>query len=360
MQMQPGHAQQRPKRLPRALEWPSINTKDQYKKGDDFRAWYSSYAEQTRHVRAALKADHLMTAVERAIKDNCEAHYTAAGRPLATVPLEELKRYISDTFQPTDIVYRRVVSFLNLRQDGSENVEDYCQRRSQLTALLSIDGVVVAETLERSLFVSSLAADMQKEIMRKSDWWDCPIGDLITRVKSEDKAKREQGNASAARKRQHLLVAAGGPRTSVSTGHAPDEGKDAPKSGRARTEALTNLAVRRTDQLGKGDAQLQAGDRPSQKHMRHLYPKDLWDERVRRGPNNEMLPCQSASRKACFERDRHPVTKKPWCLLCDVQGHTLATCKHAAERHKRGAKPFKSARQPDRNRRGESAKRQRK
>ena len=102
------------------------------------------------------------------------------------MPLEELKRYISDTFQPTDIVYRRVVQFLNLRQDGSENVEDYCQRRSQLTALLSIDGVVVAETLERSLFVSSLAADMQKEIMRKSDWWDCPIGDLITKVKSED------------------------------------------------------------------------------------------------------------------------------------------------------------------------------
>ena len=105
---------------------------------------------------------------------------------------------------------------------------------------------------------------------------------------------------------------------------------------------------------------MQATDRVSQKHMRHLYSKDLWEERVRRGPNHEMLPCNSASRKACFERDCHPVTKKPWCLLCDKEGHTLATCKQAAERHKWGTNKFKSARRPDRNRRGESAKRQRK
>ena len=57
------------------------------------------------------------------------------------------------------------------------------QRRAQLTSLLAIDGVVVAETLERSLFVSSLSADMQKEVMRKSDWWDCQIETLYTRAK---------------------------------------------------------------------------------------------------------------------------------------------------------------------------------
>ena len=101
-------------------------------------------------------------------------------------------------------------------------------------------------------------------------------------------------------------------------------------------------------------------DRISQKHMRPLYSSDLWEKRLQRGPQDEMLPCNSADRKACFERDRHPVTKKPWCLLCDKEGHNLATCKQAADRHKRGVGKLKSVRTGDRNRRGESAKRQRK
>ena len=80
---------------------------------------------------------------------------------MASMLLDELKDYISTTFQPTDIVYKRVGAFLNLKQEGTETVEDYCQRRSQLTALLSIDGVAVVKTLERSLFdVASLSTNM--------------------------------------------------------------------------------------------------------------------------------------------------------------------------------------------------------
>ena len=327
-------------RIPRQLEWPlmtdDMKFKPSYGKGrTDFRSWWTGYSELTRHVEPALRALHLLTAVQDGVKLNCEDHFHAQGRQMSAVSLDELKNHIIATYEPTDGVYRRICTYVDLAQ-GSYNLESYIRRRQEAANTLAADAVVVPEIIERALLVRSLEPSLSTELMRKVGWWDKPVATLITEAIATDKAKRSSETRKPAKpqlsrtKSHYLSVAAGRQRTSSGNG---GERKPA-------TEALATATARQGRRQGKGmdAARAQQKFPPSTKDMQKLYSPDQWARRTKPVAGQRPRTDPLGADRDLFEKDVHPVSGKPYCISCKTTGHTLASCPVlAAARNKRKA-----------------------
>ena len=97
---------------------------------------------------------------------------------MSAVTLEELRKHIIATYEPTDAVYRRINAYVDLAQ-GSYNLESYIRRRQEAANTLAADAVVVPEIIERALLVCSLEPSLSTELMRKVGWWDKPVATLM-------------------------------------------------------------------------------------------------------------------------------------------------------------------------------------
>ena len=309
----------RPARVPRQLEWPEI--KQLYSKGKDFRAWYHGYVEQARHVQAELRSLHLLTAVEPMIRRSCEAHFTGQGRAMNTVSEAQLVDYITTTFVPTDVVFRRILKYLfDTEQSKGATCADYLRLRTERSAALALDGIHLPEAIERTLMVNGMKEDVRAQLKRRTDWWTVPLDELRRRAIQESKAVEES------RKRpdkkpdsQHLYAAVGRPRLSGDRSEPAGNGTVQPETLASATGQRTHGQKRGDMGRGKSRIPLSA--------MKPLYTEKEWEQRNKRAADGAYLPSTAPDRRHLYSKDVHPQTRKPFCVFCQEEGHTLATCR---------------------------------
>ena len=178
----------------------------------------------------------------------------------------------------------------------------------------------------------SLEQNLGTELMRKVGWWDRSVTELIADAIAEGKAQRSSESRKVQRTKSHYLqVAAGGPRNSAAAGGAQ---KPAPEALTAAT-----ASTRQVKMGGKNGARERPTYPPSTKHMQQLYSPEQWKRRTAPIAGQRPHHDPAGADKELFERDRHPVTGKPYCVSCKKEGHTLASCPELrSSKRKRGDK----------------------
>ena len=129
-----------------------------------------------------------------------------------TVSTTELVDFIVATFVPSDVVYKRIESYLfHTEQKDKTACADYLRLRREREEALATDGIELPEEVKRALMVRGMKDDVRAQLKRRTDWWTVPLEELRRRAILESKAFEE---TQKSRPGKQLYAAVGGPRLS--------------------------------------------------------------------------------------------------------------------------------------------------
>ena len=324
----PAHAP----RPPKELLWPRVSnvyapTKSGKGPAEDFADWYRGYSQLARLVPVPFQVQHLMTAVENAVRKNCEGWATERGAEITDLPLHEVCAHIASTFDRPDGEHRRIIKYLQMTMPDRGEFSTYVRMRQEHRHVLALDGVHLPLPVERALLVHSLTPALKESLVKDPGWSQMDLQDLTTTLTAKAKA---------------LSVAKGVDRQGAPTAgrggwqSQPRPGFSRPRSNLNLMAAEQNLKRKQADRASGQPAQTVAamgGGRPdnpiSQRDMQQYYSEGDWTRRTARP-----YPLASDPENArLFNKDRGP-DGRPYCLMCRTGGHTLDRCPKVAARAK--------------------------
>ena len=324
----PAHAP----RPPKELLWPRVSnvyapTKSGKGPAEDFADWYRGYSQLARLVPVPFQVQHLMTAVENAVRKNCEGWATERGAEITDLPLHEVCAHIASTFDRPDGEHRRIIKYLQMTMPDRGEFSTYVRMRQEHRHVLALDGVHLPLPVERALLVQSLTPALKESLVKDPGWSQMDLQDLTTTLTAKAKA---------------LSVAKGVDRQGAPTAgrggwqSQPRTGFSRPRSSLNLMAAENNLKRKQADRASSQPEQTLAamgGGRPdnsiSQRDMQQYYSEGDWTRRTARP-----YPLASDPENArLFNKDRGP-DGRPYCLMCRKGGHTLDRCSKVAARAK--------------------------
>jgi hypothetical protein len=147
---------------------------------EDFADWYRGYSQLARLVPVPFQVQHLMTAVENAVRKNCEGWATERGAEITDLPLHEVCAHIASTFDRPDGEHRRIIKYLQMTMPDRGEFSTYVRMRQEHRHVLALDGVHLPLPVERALLVHSLTPALKESLVKDPGWSQMDLQDLTT------------------------------------------------------------------------------------------------------------------------------------------------------------------------------------
>ena len=390
----------RPPKIPRALEFPAVPAAIVFKGTTDYRTvedFKADWEQNALYVTDDFKCAHLLTALSDAVRNNLTAALKttqfndgAGYQQPQTAPTATILKWLAETYDKPDHLYRSIQRFHALKQRPDQSLEDFLRARDKMTNQLTRHGVMVDAQTSKTMLVSAVLEPIRLDLMREKAWFDMDEQAIIMSMKTKQLAvstagrnthsrtahhsggqlyaataqpRRHQMMAAATRqpaaKRQQLMVA-----TAQRTpgGNVNNQNTNAPNRHQSFDREHYVLAMRDSPQPHQRQNYRRPGNqtrgpsvghnrgpinrnrsynlrqqqqqRLGLKHMRQYYHPSVWSQRVdeRGRVRPTAAPYIPANRKL-YSSDVDGQGRK-FCIVCQKPHHDLTTCPVAHARWK--------------------------